>query len=185
MAVEQKRMTYSEFETFTEAPENRDRNFELINGEIVEVSPSEQHATIAAIIAGEIYAFLKLHPGGRVAVEPRHKMPDDNHYALLPDVAFTSSERILPLVKRGAVPQLPDLAVEIKSPNDRNIALRDKAAYYLANGSRLVWLVYPDYELVEIYQPDADVQILQRKDTIDGGDVLPGFSLPVKDVFDV
>lgn len=63
MAIEQKRMTYSEFEAFTEAPQNRDRKFELINGAIVEVSPTEQHATLAALISGEIYAYLKHHPG--------------------------------------------------------------------------------------------------------------------------
>lgn len=185
MAVQQKRMTYSEFEAFTAAPENRDRNFELINGEIVEVSPTEQHATIAATIAGEIYAYLKQHSIGRVGVEPRHKIPDDHHNALIPDVAFTSTERLLPIVKRGAVPQMPDLAVEVKSPDDSSLALRAKAIYYLNNGSSMVWIVYPDQELVEIYQPDTDVQILTAKDTINGGSVLPGFTLAVRDVFDV
>lgn len=118
MAVGQKRRTYGEFEPFIAAPENHDRRFELINGEIVEVSPTEEHATLAARISGEIYAYLKQHPIGRVGVEPRHKMPEDNHHALLPDVAFTSHERAFPIVKRGVVPQLPDLAVEIKSPDD-------------------------------------------------------------------
>jgi Uma2 family endonuclease len=185
MAIQQKRMTYSEFEQFIAAPENRDRKFELINGEIVEVSPTEFHASIVARITLRIGLFVEQHQSGRIGVEPRHKMPGDDHNAYIPDFAFTSSESALPIVKRGAVPQMPDLAVEVKSPDDNNLALREKAAYYIANGSRMVWLVYPDYELVEIYQPDADVQVLNAKDTIDGGAVLPGFTLAVRDIFDV
>ena len=185
MDVEQRHMTYSEFEAFADAPENRDRRFELIHGEIIEVSPSELHGTIAARITIRIGIFVEEHDLGRLTVEPRHKMPDDDHNAVLPDVAFTSRERALPVVQQGAVPQMPDLAVEIKSPNDSNIALRDKAAYYLANGTRMVWLVYPDKQIVEIYQPDADIQMLTPNDTIDGGSVLPGFTLPVRDVFDI
>lgn len=102
----------------------------------------------------------------------------------MPDVAFTSNERGI-ILETGAIPHMPDLAVEIKSPNDSYIGLRDKAAYYLANGARMVWLVYPDKQMVEIYQPDVDIQILTGSDTIDGGDVLPGFTLAVRDVFDV
>lgn len=185
MAIQQKRMTYSEFEAFTAAPENRERKFELIDGEIVEVSPTELHATLAAKVAGEIYAYLKQHPGGRVGVEPRHKMPDDDHNALLPDVAFTSAERLLPMTKRGAVPQMPDLAVEVKSPDDSLIELRQKAAYYVANGARMVWLLIPEKSLVEVYRPNVDVELLNENDTINGGDLLPGFTLSVRDVFDV
>jgi Uma2 family endonuclease len=61
--------------------------------------------------------------------------------------------------------------------------MRDTAAYYLANGSRLVWLVYPNYRLIEVYRPDADIVILGEEDTLTGGDVLPGFELPVREVF--
>ncbi len=185
MAIQQKRMTYSEFEQFIAAPENRDREFELINGEIVEVSPNKTHGRIALNIGGEIYIYLKAHPIGGADVEVRHKMPEDDHNAYLPDFAFTSRETALPMVKRGAVPRMPDLAVEIKGWETSIRGLRDKAAYYLANGSRMVWLVFPEKQLVEIYQPNLDLQILQLDDTIDGGDVLPGFTLAVRDVFNV
>lgn len=185
MTVDQKRMTYSEFEAFTDAPDKRGRAFELINGEIVEVSPTEFHASIVARITLRIGNFVEQYRLGRIGVEPRHKMPDDDHNAYLPDFAFTSRETALPIVKRGAVPRMPDLAVEVKSPDDSNVALREKAAYYLANGSRMVWVVYPEQQLVEIYQPNADIQMLTANDMIDGGEVLPGFTLPVRDVFDV
>jgi Uma2 family endonuclease len=78
---------------------------------------------------------------------------------------------------------MPDLAVEIKSPDDTVKELREKAAYYLANGARLVWLIYPAKHMVEVYTPDGDVEILVEGDLLTGGDVLPGFSLPVAEVF--
>lgn len=76
---------------------------------------------------------------------------------------------------------MPDLAVEVKSPDDSLRALRDKARYYLANGCRLVWLVLPDKQIIEVYT--ADKQPLTEADTLTGGEVLPGFALPVRQVF--
>ena len=78
---------------------------------------------------------------------------------------------------------MPDVAVEIKSPDDTINEMRDTAAYYLANGSRLVWLVYPNYRLIEVYRPDTDVEILGEEEILTGGDVLPGFELSVREVF--
>lgn len=115
-----------------------------------------------------------------------HLPSDDSNY-LMPDLSFTRTERLLPIVEKGAVPQMPDLAIEIKSPDDKVNVLRAKPAYYLANGSRMVWLIFPEQLLVEVYQPDADVVLLvdneTRHDVIDGGDVLPGFKLAVSAVF--
>lgn len=178
-----------EFEAFIALPENADRRFELIDGEVIEKMPAEEHGVIVSILNGEIYVYLKGKPIGRVAVEPRHKMPEDRRNSRIPDLAFTSSERALPVTRKGAVPQMPDLAVEVKSPDDNVNLLRVKAAFYLANGSRLVWLVYPDQRLVEVYRPDADITLLvdneKRHDVLDGGDVLPGFTLPLHDNFPV
>ncbi len=87
------------------------------------------------------------------------------------------------MVTKGAVPRFPDLAVEVKSPGDSYRQMREKAAYYLANGTKLVWLVYPEKRLVEVYRADGDIQILTGDDTLDGGDVLPGFSMTVSDIF--
>lgn len=81
--------------------------------------------------------------------------------------------------------RMPDIAVEVKSPSKTNIGLRNKAAYYIEQGSRMVWLIYPAKQLVEVYRPDRDLEILTMNDVLDGADVLPGFSLPVKDIFQV
>jgi Uma2 family endonuclease len=181
MSVQPKLYTVDEFEKFIAQPEHSERLFELINGEIVEKVPTEEHAAIAARFTIRVGSFVELRQLGRITVEPRHQMPHDDHNARLPDVAFTSTARALPLVKIGAVPQMPDLVIEILSPTDSLKKLREKAHYYLANGSRMVWLVLPEQCIIEVYTLD-DEYILTEADTLDGGDVLPGFTLPVRDV---
>ena len=106
----------------------------------------------------------------------------DRHNAVLPDVEFTRSARLAPLVTEGAVPHFPDLAVEVKSPDDRAAAMRRKALYYLDNGVQLVWLVYPDTQRIEVWTTETS-KTLVTGDFLDGGDVLPGFVMSLEDVF--
>lgn len=186
MVVPEKSKLYTvdEFEEFLARPENSDSLFELIHGEIVEKVTTEEHSLIVGNIYRPIWTFVDQHDLGRVAFEVRRRVPGDEHNARLPDLEFTRKERLLPVVRKGAVPQMPDLAVEVKSPDDSLHKLREKAAYYLANGTRLVWLVYPKKRLVIAITPDSE-EILTEEDTLDGGDVLPGFTLPVRDIFRV
>lgn len=184
VVIQNKLHTVETFEEFISRPENRDRLFELVNGEIVEKVPTEEHGIITALLVAALVPFARSRSLGRVAVEARHKIPDDAHNARLPDIGFTSAERVLPVVRQGAVPQMPDLAVEIKSPDDSRMEMRDKASYYLKNGSRLVWLVFPDKQEIEIHTADS-VQTIGADSALDGGDVLPGFALTVGDIFAV
>lgn len=180
--VIQPKQTVQDFEAFIGLPENADRLFELIDGEVVEKVPTEEHAILAALLSGEIYLYLKQHPIGRVAVEPRHKIPEDAHNARMPDIAFTGQQRALPVAKSGAVPQMPDLAIEIQSPDDSTLKMREKALYYLTNGAQLVWLLFPRKQQIEVHTAD-EIRTLGIDDTLDGGDVLPGFTLAVKMIF--
>lgn len=182
MAIDAKLITIAEFEAFIAKPENSERRFELINGEVIEKMPTEEHGVIASNLHGQLFIYLQQNKIGRLIIEGRFKIPDDEHNARLPDIAFTRAERALPVTKHGAVPQMPDLAVEIKSPTDSVIAMREKALYYLKNGASMVWLVYPEKATVEIHTPE-DLRVLASDDHIDGGDVLPGFSLLVSDIF--
>ena len=182
MTVEKQITTIEAFERFIAQSEHRDRSFELINGEIVEKMPTEEHGIIAARIVAEFIIFLKDHPMGRAAVEARYRLPDDSRNDLIPDVSYISNERALAVTKKGAVPQMPDLAVEVKSPDDSNNELRAKAIYYLKAGSRMVWLVFPAKQQVEVYTEDA-VRTLSANDLLDAGDLLPGFKLALKDIF--
>jgi Uma2 family endonuclease len=100
----------------------------------------------------------------------------------MPDAAYISKER-LPTEPEREVIGPPDLAVEVKSPRDSKRELRKKAEKYLEYGTRMVWLVFPDDELVEVYVHDEDVITVSGDAILEGRDVLPGFQLPVRDIF--
>jgi len=177
-------MTITAFEAFLAAPEHAARRYELIDGEISEKVPTEEHSLIAGNLYAALRAFVKAGDLGRVACEVRRRMPDDDYNARLPDVEFTSKARLLPVVREGAVPQMPDFAVKIQSPGQSPILLRERAIYYLKHGSRVVWLVFPGKRLVEVHTEEA-IRTVTADGTLDGGDWLPEFSLPVADIFDL
>lgn len=183
MAVGQKLYGDDDFERFISLPENSERRFELINGKIVEKVPTEEPGVIIVNCVVSIGAYVEQHSWGRLAVSARCRPNGDVNNDRLPDISFTSAERALPLVKKGAVPQLPDFIVEVKTSGDSYKSLREKAEYYLANGSRMVWLVYPDKRLIEVYLPNQAMMLFTENDMLYGGDVLPGFTLPVSQVF--
>lgn len=177
MTIGQQLITIEVYEDFLAS---HDGLYELIHGEIIEKVVTEEHDIIVVNIATEIKIYLKQNPIGRVAVEARYRPKDATQNDRLPDVSFRKTDE--PVVKRGAVEGMPTLAVEVKSPTDTNKLMRDKATYYLANGCQMVWLVYPEKEMVEIYHQDADIEILFTDDVIHGGAVLPDFELSVRDI---
>jgi Uma2 family endonuclease len=181
MAVQEHATTVKEFEAFMARPENVNRLFELVNGEIVQKMPTEEHGIIAGNLITWINMFLLEHPIGRAAVEVRHRAPDDQYNDRIPDVSFVADMNRA-VVREGAVPFIPDLAVEIKSPDDTLKEMSETAHYCLTHGAKMVWLVYPDKRLVEVLTPTERL-LLTENDTLAGGDVLPGFAVVVRDVF--
>jgi len=177
----EQRYTVEEFEQSYLSPENSNHLFELINGKVHEKLPTQRHGLIVLNIGFALTSYAKQHKNGRPGTEVRHQRPQDTRNSRLPDLSFTCSRNAV--IEQGSVSGMPDLAIEIKSPDDTIKEMRDTATYYLANGSRLVWLVYPNYRLIEVYRPDADVEILGEEDTLTGGDLLPGFELSVREVF--
>lgn len=175
-------MTTEAFERWVETPDAAGRGYELIHGRPVEKMPNEEHGLIADNLYRPLTNFVHAHKLGRLVFEVMYKSPADPYNVRQPDIAFTSRDRMLPVTKQGAVPLIPDLCIEIKSPGNSIPQLREKAQYYLANGGRMVWLVYPAQKLVEVYTAD-DVVILTEADTLTGEDVLPGFALSVAEVF--
>ncbi len=181
MSIQEIVSTIAAFEAFIRRPEHTHRRYELIHGTIVErMAPTQEHGFIAVNISSELRAYVKANSLGRVSVETAHTAPNDDYNVRIPDVSFISGEG---LVKQGAVPTMPDLAVEIKSPDDTYAELREKANYYLSNGAKLVWLVYPQPQRVEVYAVGRPVATLEAGDTLTGGAVLPGFSITVADLF--
>ncbi|MBI5930990.1 MAG: Uma2 family endonuclease [Chloroflexi bacterium] len=183
--IQKKNLTYTDYQTFSELPENKDRLFEFIDGDIIEKMPSFESSEIATEIIYHLKHYLKQNPLGRLtAPDGGYIMSnDDNPDVFIPDVGYITNERLGKTPEREA-PVPPDLAVEVKSPTDRLRATRRKAEKYLAYGTRLVWVVFPETKTVEVYDIDSeDVQILGIEGTLSGGNILPGFTLAVKDIF--
>lgn len=179
MAIERQRVSIQEFDQLL--AEKPDRLLELIDGEIVEKMPTERHGELAGIVFSIIYAYLKAHRIGRVSVESRYRPTNSELHDMLPDVAFRLTEGTAQ--EHGAVEGVPDIAIEIKSPDDKITQMRRKAAIYLENGSRYVWLIYPESEILEVYGQETDIQLLKPGDSLTADGVLPGFSVDVAEIF--
>lgn len=106
---------------------------------------------------------------------------------LVPDVGFYRAERRAEIRDRTKpIPFAPDLAVEVASPDQSPRALAAKVQRYLGGGTRLVWVVWPRSEHVDVWHHDVltgPVRALTTSDNLDGEDVVPGFSYPVAELF--
>jgi Uma2 family endonuclease len=181
MVVGQKHYTLAEFHAFCELPENKNRLLELVGGEIVEKVASFTPSKVAMRIGRFIGNFAD-SIGYITGADGSYMLAEG--YELMPDVGYISKLR-LPEEPERQVKGPPDLAVEVKSPSDSKRELRLKAEDYLRFGTQIVWLVFPEEQRVEIYVPNQDVRELSINDSLDGGDVLPGFTLAVKDIFPI
>jgi Uma2 family endonuclease len=172
------------FDDWVLLPENAERLFELINGEIVEKVPDSVYAShIAVLIGFYIRLWMQtLNIAGRVTDGQGGYMVNGERYA--PDVGYISKAR-QPKLTRGYNPNPPELAVEVEFPTtvESERRLRIKVLNYLAVGT-VVWVVYPETREVECYVPGQPVLVLSGDDAvIDGGAVLPGFTLALSAIF--
>lgn len=172
----------AEFEAFIALPENADNLYEYIDGEIIEV-PSNPYASKFSMRIGRYLGqFVDEHDLGHVTGEQGGFMVDGERVA--PDVAYISKERQPELVKEGYNPNPPELVVEVETPvsatSERKI--NNKLRHYMAAGV-WVWVFYPDIAQIKVYIPGQPMQILGMDDELDGGEVLPGFKVTVKDIF--
>jgi Uma2 family endonuclease len=181
VVVQTQRYTVAEFEALIRLPEHKDRLLELIDGEIVEKMPTREHAIIVGLVVMWLNTYLWQNNLGYAAVEARHRPPDDDKNNRLPDVSYVA-DLSKPIERRGSAPYIPDLCIEVKSPDDTVKEMRDKAKFYLQHGARLVWLIFPEQRIVEWYAQD-DEGVYGMGQELDGRDVLPGFKLLVDNIF--
>jgi Uma2 family endonuclease len=144
-----------------------------------------RHGEYQHEISGPLYAHVRAHRLGRT-------YPSDTHFILfrdpdtvvMPDVAFVRADRLPPeTVRERFMPLAPDFAVEVLSPSNRIGEIRKKIALYQRAGVPLVWLVDPRARAVTVYAAGQEPRTLRAGETLDGGDVVPGFHLPVADIF--
>ncbi len=158
---------------------------ELIKGVVRAMTPTGgKHGVIAGRLLLRIGLYVEEHRLGHVtAAETGYQLSTEPDTVIGLDVGFVTYARLAALPD-GYVPLAPDLAVEVVSPGDRRGAVQRKVRLYLSAGTQLVWVVHPKRKNVVVHSA-AGTKILIAADTLDGGDVLPGFSLPVGSIFDI
>lgn len=179
MAVQAQRISVEEFDRLVDRPENADKLYEYVGGEIVEVPSNPFSSQIASRINRRLGNFVEPQDMGTITDGQGGYVVAGERYA--PDVAFLARHKG-PLADRGYNPVPPDLAVEVLSPTDEPRRLRVKLANYLLAGT-VVWVVDPETRTVEVYVPGQKPALLDVNGVIDGGEMLPGFRLAVKDLF--
>ena len=170
-------------EQFLALPETKPGS-EFIDGEAVQKPrPTIAHGIIQRLLSFVFTLYLQSHPIGEAGPELRCVFgPPGAERAPLPDFVFVLTEHMERDTLDGPHMGPPDLAVEVLSPDDRPGSVAGKIMYYLLNGVRLVWLIDPDARIVQVFTPDRVMRELTEDDTLDGGDVIPGFAVTVRDI---
>jgi Uma2 family endonuclease len=160
--------------------------YELVSGELRRMPPAgSEHGAVAVNITLVVAQFVKAHGLGVVfGAETGFKIASDPDTVRAPDLAFIRCERI-PAggIPRGFWPGAPDLAVEVISPGDTYTEVEEKVSDWLNAGMRTVLVLNPRSHTVTVYTSHTDVVRLTESDTLDGGEVLPGFTCRVAELF--
>jgi Uma2 family endonuclease len=159
---------------------------ELVEGSIVPMTPAGfEHGAIELTIGTVLRSFVRGRDLGRVMVGEvgiyTHRNPDTVRGA---DVLYISHERYARQQSRSFLDVAPDLVVEILSPDNTAAEMRQKLDEYFAIGVRLVWVVSPRRRSVVVYQSLTEQREYGDTEALTGGEVLPGFRVPVASLFD-
>ena len=161
---------------------------ELIDGVLHETVPEgKRHARIAARVITGLNNFVIPRRVGQVGGTDGgvliHRDPDTVRE---PDVYFVSTERLHPDDQSdGYLEVVPELVVEIVSPSDSDQDVRDKTAMWLGHGVSVVLEVRPETGAIAVHRPGVSAVTLTGEDVLEVDDVLPGFNLPLSEIFDV
>jgi Uma2 family endonuclease len=162
-----------------------DALYEVVNGVSVEKSMGLVENEIANILVGFLRPFCREHQLGRAVMETLFEIPHSGNDRK-PDVAFVSFQRWpadRPLPRVNAWPVAPDLAVEVISPTGKAFDVIQKVQEYFTGGVRQVWHVYSHIEQVFIFDSPTQVRVLTRADELTAEPVVPGFRMPMDDLF--
>jgi Uma2 family endonuclease len=157
---------------------------ELVRGELRTMAPpGEEHGWLMMNLGTPLAAYVRANGLGRVYGELGCKLEADPDTVRAPDVAFISQARLSEAPQPGYWPGAPDLVVEVISPHDRYSEVDEKVATWLAHGTRIILVVNPRWRAVLVHRLDQPPCLLTEQDTVDGEDVVPGWQLPVRDIF--
>jgi Uma2 family endonuclease len=158
--------------------------YQLWKGELIRMSPGRiRHGRDTGQLAIELGAYLKTNPVGDLLVaEPGFRIGPANS-VISPDLAFIRSERLHLFPPDEYGPVAPDLAVEVCSPSNTRPEIADKVAAYLEGGAHLVWVLDAKNIQVRVHRADGTTTTLGAEDVLTGEDLLPSFSVRVRELF--
>jgi Uma2 family endonuclease len=160
--------------------------YELVCGELRKMPPAGHvHGRLAATLTASLVRDVTANQLGAVyAAETGFILRRNPDTVRAPDVAFIRQQRVQEVGDvAGYWPGAPDLAIEVVSPSDSYAEVEEKVFEWLEAGTLMVLVVNPRRRSVTVYRSLADIIVLTQNDALDGGDVVPGWTMPVKDIF--
>jgi Uma2 family endonuclease len=160
--------------------------YELVCGELRKMPPAGHvHGRLAATLTASLVRYVTANQLGAVyAAETGFILRRNPDTVRAPDVAFIRQQRVQEVGDvAGYWPGAPDLAIEVVSPSDSYAEVEEKVFEWLEAGTLMVLVVNPRRRSVTVYRSLADIIVLTQNDALDGGDVVPGWTMPVKDIF--
>lgn len=187
MTITSEQQTWTD-EAFMALPDNG--RYELVNGEVIDIGNSGmEHGYLASI--------LNIYLGNHILHRKLGVLCDSSTAFALktgnrrsPDVSFATRERLqgLKRLPKGFFQGAPDLAVEVISPsntfpNNTFEEIHNKLVEYFDNGCRLAWVIHPDERSILVYRQPQPEKLLTITDILEGEEVIPGFTLPITELF--
>jgi Uma2 family endonuclease len=158
------------------------KHSEYVDGEVVALNVgTKKHSKIQVRCASMLMRYLDHNPIGYAAAELHCRLNIEGRVRFrLPDVAVILNDTD---EEARYLDRAPDMVVEVRSPEDSLSAQIGKMRDYFANGTRLAWLILPEEQSVIVLTADGPPNSFAAGQTLDGGTVLAGLSVPVSDLF--
>jgi Uma2 family endonuclease len=178
-------MTAEDFYGWCHRPENRDRAFELERGKVVEMSrPGERHGVVCVNVTYLIGAYLRQRGKGRACANDTgivlERGPDTVRG---PDLFLYDKGRPYDQLEEKYSEEVPQLVVEVLSPNDRHMMVMLRILEFLQRGVAVVWLIDPEMRTVMVHRADQLPQAFDENDELTGAPAFPDLRFPVRDLF--
>jgi Uma2 family endonuclease len=161
--------------------------YELIDGELRKMAPAgSEHGRVVLKVTIPLGQFVEANDLGVVfAAETGFRLRADPDTVRAPDLAFVAKQRFEQVGNvPGYWPGAPDLAIEVLSPGDRFSEVEEKVFDWLDAGTRLVIVLDPRKRTATAYRSRASIRVYTDTETLDAGDVVPGWTFPVARAFD-
>jgi Uma2 family endonuclease len=161
--------------------------FELVKGELRRMTPAGfEHGAIALAVGSLLRQHVLSNGLGKTcAAETGFLVSRDPDTVRAPDAAFVSNERLSEISSdyKRYLPIVPDLVVEVISPNDTSKEVEEKAQFWIQAGSKMVLVIEPSTRTLRVIDDSSKITVLRDSDTFNAGDVVPGWQFEVAELF--